>query len=150
MKLTQQIEEDLNSALKAGEAAKVSVLRMIKSSIHNQQIANGGSLSDEDVQKLLNKEAKQRQESITSFTSGGREDMADKETKELEIIKAYLPKQMNDDELKALVEQAITTTGASAPADMGKVMAEVAKQAAGQADMGQVSQMVKDRLSNPT
>lgn len=144
--MQEQIEKDLNNALKAGDSQVVSVLRLVRSSLANARIEKG-ELSDQDVVKVLQKEAKQRRDSIKSYEDGNRHDLATKEKAELEIIERYLPKQLSDEELEAIVDRAISETGASSPADIGKVMGVVAPKVAGQADGGRVAGLVRSKLS---
>ncbi len=147
MGLLAQIDEDLNQALRGGEVDKVSTLRMLKSALHNQQIAVQHELSDDEVVKVLQKEAKQRKEAIESFENGGRAEMAAKEKQELTIIEAYLPARLSEAELAQLVDATIIEVGASGVADMGKVMGALTPKIAGRADGSAAAQMVKDRLS---
>lgn len=144
--MQEKIEQDLNSALKSGDSLKVSVLRLVRGSLTNARIEKG-ELSDEDVARVLQKEAKQRRDSITSYEDAGRQDLADKEKAELEIIEDYLPKQLEDQELESMVDEAIAETGATGVADMGKVMGNVNSKVAGQADGGRVAALVRSKLS---
>lgn len=144
--MQDKIEQDLNSALKAGDSLTVSVLRLLRSGLTNARIEKG-ELSDEDVVKVLQKEAKQRRDSITSYEDGGRQDLADKEKAELEVIARYLPEQMEDAELERLVDEAIARTGATGTADMGKVMGDVNQKVAGRAEGARVAALVRSKLS---
>jgi len=146
MKLTEKIDGDLNSAMKAQEADKVRTLRTVKSSLHNAAIANKDELSDEQAVQILRQEAKKRKEAIELYKQGGREELASAESKELEIIDAYLPAAMDEAELGKIVDEAIHLSGATSPADMGKVMGVVMGKVKGQADGSHVSAMVKNRL----
>lgn len=144
--MQDKIEQDLNSALKAGDSLTVSVLRLMRSSLTNARIEKG-DLNDDDVVKVLQKEAKQRRDSIASYEDGGRQDLADKEKAELEIIDKYLPEQMEDAELERLIDEAIAQTGATGTADMGKVMGSVNQKVAGQAEGARVAAIVRSKLS---
>ena len=147
MSLQQQINNDFITAMKSKDESRLSVLRMLKSALQNYQIAQQKELSDDDVIKIIQKEIKQRKDSIESFTSGGRAELADKEKNELKILEKYIPQQLPNEELTKIVETAIIETGASAPADIGKVMGRVMPQVAGRTDGGAVSARVKELLS---
>lgn len=147
MALADQIDQDLTAALKAGQNERLSVLRLIKTALKYQQIQSGQELSDADVMKVLQREAKQRRDSIKQYTDGGREDLAQDEQRELAIIEQYLPQQMSQDELAKIVDRAVTETGASGPAQMGVVIGTVMKEVAGRADGAAVSALVKQRLT---
>lgn len=147
MALADQIDQDLTAALKAGQNERLSVLRLIKTALKYQQIQSGQELSDADVLKVLQREAKQRRDSIKQYTDGGREDLAQDEQRELAIIEQYLPQQMSQDELAKIVDRAVTETGASGPAQMGVVIGTVMKEVAGRADGAAVSALVKQRLT---
>lgn len=146
MALTSQIDQDLNDALKAGDQAKLSVLRMLKSNLQAAAKDKKADLTDDEVTKIIQKEVKQRKESVASFKEGGRAELADKEEAEAKLLGTYLPEQMDEAELEKLVETTIAETGASSMADMGKVMGALNRKLAGKADPSQVAQMVKQRL----
>lgn len=148
MSLQAQIEQDINQALKSGEQDKLSTLRLLKTAIKNQEIAQKADLSDAEVVKVIQKEAKQRRDSIDSYSQAGRSELADKEQAELAILEAYLPEQMSEEELTKLVEAAVTESGASSPADMGKVMQVLGPKIAGKADGGAVANLVRQKLSS--
>lgn len=147
MSLQQQINNDFIAAMKEKDEARVSVLRLLKSALHNQQITEQKELSDDNVIKVVQKEIKQRKDSIETFVSGDRAELADKEKKELEILEKYRPQQLSDEEMVKIVEAAIVETGATGLADIGKVMGRVMPQVAGRADGGTVSAKVKELLS---
>src|SRR5438309_11701951 len=118
-----QLKEELKQSMLAKDAIKTSTLRMLISALGYYEINKGGAgyeATDEDVLAVVQKEVKQRRDSIEQFEKGGRQDLVDKETKELEILQKYLPEQMGEDDIRKLVSEAITQTGASSPADMGK------------------------------
>lgn len=149
MKLKEKLQKDLVEAQKAKNVLKVSTLRMLTAAIKNFEIEKGGagfSASEEDVTSVIQKQVKQRKDSIESYKSGGRQELAEKESKELEILQDYLPEMLGEDEVEKLVELAIKETGASSPVDMGKVMGKLAT-LKGKADMGKVSTSVKQKLS---
>ena len=147
MRLQEQVNADMVTALKAGESHKVGVLRLLITAMKNEQIKLGAELTDEQALKVLATQAKQRKDSITAYEAAGRQDLVDNEAAELPIIEAYLPAQMGDDELEKLVQEAIDQVGATSPADMGKVMGAAMGKAQGQADGGRVSAMVKKLLA---
>jgi hypothetical protein len=141
--LYKQIETDMKSALKEGAAEKLSVLRMLISAVRMQEIdKNIKSLQEPDVLQILQRQIKQRRESIEQFTSGNRPDLAAKEERELEILKAYMPEQLGELEVEALVKAAITELGATTKTDMGKVMKAVMEKAMGKCDGKTINQFV--------
>lgn len=146
MSLQAQITGDLTTAMKARDQLRTSTLRLLVAALTNARIAKGQELSDEEVLAVCDKQAKQRRESIESFVHGKREDLAEKERLELAILAGYLPAQLSDAEIGALVDAVIAASGASSAADMGKVMGVLAGKVRGKADLGRVSQMVKERL----
>lgn len=149
--LRDDINNALKDAMKAGDARRVSTLRLVNSSIKNADIDARGQgkppLSDEDLLSLLQKMIKQRQESVELYDKGGRAELAAQEREEIAVISAYLPKQMSDDEVKAAITAAVTETGAAGMKDMGKVIAVLRAKYAGQMDFGKASGLVKAALS---
>jgi len=147
MKLAEQINQDFLTAYKNHDEAKSSLLRLLKSSLQNAEIAKKGELQDEEVIKLIQKEVKQRQDAIVEYKRGGRDDLANKDEAEITILKTYLPLELSEEELEKLVSEAITSTNAQSPADFGKVMAAVMPKIAGRATGDKVSTTVKKLLS---
>ena len=147
MSLKGQIQDDIKTAMKAGEKDRLKVLRLITAAIKQVEVDERKELGDEDVLGILTKMVKQRRDSITQYTDGGRQDLADIEQAEIEIIDDYLPEQLSADEIAEIIDEAIATTGAEGMRDMGKVMGIVKSKVQGRADMGQVSGQVKARLS---
>lgn len=150
MSLKQTIEDDLKTALLGGDKVLATTLRGIKAVILNVEIAENKrdqGLADEEVVNLLIKEAKKRQESADLYAQGGNVEKAAAEKLEKEVIEKYLPKQMDDEALKNLVDASVTETGASSMQDMGKVIALVKQRAGSAADGGRIASMVKERLS---
>jgi uncharacterized protein YqeY len=148
MSLKQQIISDMTAAMKAQDAARTSTLRMLKAAITNREKEGGGELTDEDVQKLLRSQVKQRRDSVEHFEKAGRQELADKEKAEIAIIDAYLPQAASQDEIDQAVVAAITETGASSMKDMGTVMkAAMAKLAGKNADGKLVSEAVRAKLA---
>ena len=132
--------------MKSGDKSRLGVIRLILSAIKQVEIDERIELDDSRVTAVLDKMAKQRRESIAQFDKAGRDDLSAIENAELEIIREYLPEALGDDEIDALVEQAIGATGAASVKDMGKVMGMLKPQLQGRADMSQVSQLIKSRL----
>lgn len=151
MSLKQQILDDLKAAMKAKEADKLNVLRSLKAKLLEKEISErkGGeaSLSNEQVVDALMKAAKQRKESIDQFEEGGRDDLAEKEKFELEIIEKYLPEMMDEDEIREEVKAQIDKMGATDMSDMGKVMGALMGRLKGKAEGAAISRIVKEELS---
>ena len=145
--IREKMEADLKEAMKAKNEIKVSTLRFLKASFVNAQIDKKGELSDEETIAIIKKQIKQRNESIEGFKKGNRPELADKETKELEILKSYLPEELSSEQLLAFVKEAIEETQAQGPKDMGKVMKVVMAKAKGRADGKVISEMVSKGLS---
>lgn len=143
MAKTDVIKAELNKALKARQADKVSTLRMLVAALHNSWIAKGQTLTDTDAEAVLGKEAKKRQEAIEMYKQANRPELVEKETKELELIQAYLPKQLSAAEIKQLVEK-IKQSGEVH--DFGEVMAKVMGEIKGRADGKLVAEIVKQEL----
>ena len=149
MSLKQQIISDMTAAMKAKDAARTSTLRMVKAAITNREKEGGGEISDEEVQKLLRSQVKQRRDSVEQFQKAGRQELVDKEQAEIVIIEAYLPQAAAQEEIDEAVAGAITETGAASMKDMGTVMkAAMAKLAGKNADGKAVSETVKARLGS--
>lgn len=148
MSLRERIETDLKTAMKARDTDTVGTLRMALAAIKTEAAAagSGGQVPDQRVEELLTKEVKQRVESAEAYEAGGRDDLAAKERREVEILRSYLPEQMSDDELAAVVDEAIAEAGATGPGDMGQVMGAVMPKVKGRADGKQVNAMVRERL----
>ncbi len=144
--IPQRLDAELKEALKARNELKLSVLRMLKASLKNKEIEKMGPLSNEEIISVLSSMAKQRRDSIEQFSAAGRLDLAEKETKELEIVRSYLPSQLSPEELDRIICSAIRESNASAPADIGKVMKIVAPLTKGTADGKAVNQRVKELL----
>ena len=148
MLLEDRIMNDYKEAMKAKDALKSSTLSFLRAQIMNVRIEKRkDKLDDNDVIAILKKLMKQRQDSIEGFKAGNRQDLVDKETKELAVLKAYLPEEMSPEEVKRIVEEAVAATGASSMKDMGKVMKEVLEKTGGRADNKLVSELVKAKLS---
>ncbi|GAC1416192.1 MAG: GatB/YqeY domain-containing protein [Actinomycetota bacterium] len=144
--LRDQIPQDLTKAMKERDAVRVSTLRMLITAMKNTQVERMHELSDDEIVEVMSKEAKRRRESIEAFTSANRTDLADKEAAELAVLEAYLPAGLTQDEIAALVDQAIAETGAVGPQQMGVVMKALMPKVKGRADGGVVSALVKSKL----
>jgi uncharacterized protein YqeY len=147
--IKQQIDQDLKNAMLAKEADKVSVLRGIKTAILYEEVAKGvrdTGLDDNAVTALLQKEAKKRQESADLYVKGGRQETADKELAEKKVIETYLPAQLSEDELKALINEAVAATSAEGAQAMGQVIGAVKAKAGAAADGATIARLVKERL----
>ncbi|MGK2857818.1 MAG: GatB/YqeY domain-containing protein [Thermoanaerobaculia bacterium] len=125
MSLTEQVRADMTAAMKAKEAEKLSTLRMLQSALKNEQIEKMHELSDAEASVVIRRAVKQRQDSIEQYEKAGRQELADKEKRELTILEAYLPKQMSDDALETIIKLIIVSTGAESKKDTGKVMKEI-------------------------
>ncbi len=146
MSLKGQITDDMKSAMKAGEKDRLKVVRLIMAAIKQVEVDQRIELDDAGVLSVLEKMVKQRRDSVEQFEKGGRDDLADIEKAEITVLKDYLPEQLSDDELDAMIDEAIAATGAESIRDMGKVMGQIKGKAAGRADMGAVGAKVKARL----
>jgi uncharacterized protein YqeY len=147
MSLKATISEDMKSAMKAGDKDRLKVVRLILAAIKQVEVDQRIELDDAAVLGVLEKMVKQRRDSVEQFRKGGREDLSNIELAEISVIEAYLPEQLSDAEIDALVDGTIAATGAQSIRDMGKVMAAIKLEAAGRADMGAVSARVKSRLA---
>ena len=146
MTLKAQISDDMKSAMKAGDKDRLKVVRLMLAAIQQVEIDQQSELDDAAVLTVLDKMVKQRRDSVSQFTDGGRQDLADIEIAEIGVLEAYLPEQLAESELDEIIEQAIRDSGAESIRDMGKVMGQIKARAAGQADMGAVGAKVKERL----
>ncbi|MEK7460804.1 MAG: GatB/YqeY domain-containing protein [Patescibacteria group bacterium] len=147
MSLTEQIEQDTVSAMKARNQEKLDALRLVRAALKNEQITLGHALSDEESHKVLARLIKQRHEAADHFRKAGRTESADKEEREANLIGSYLPTQLTNAELTQIVDEVITTIGATSAADFGKVMGQVMARTKGQADGNVVSELVRQRLT---
>lgn len=147
MSLKERITEDMKAAMRAGEKDRLGVIRMLQAAIKQREVDERIVLDDAAVLAVVEKMVKQRREAITQFEAGGRKDLAAKETWEIDLLKHYLPEPLSEAELTGLIDKAVNATGATSIKDMGKVMAAVKAEAAGRADMGAVSALIKQRLS---
>lgn len=144
-KLTERVRLELTESMKARDAARTSTLRMLQAAIKNEQIEKGHELSDEEAETVIRRAVKQRQDSIEQYTKGGRQELADKESAELQMLQAYLPQQMSDLETEKMVQDVIALVGAKSRADIAKVMKEIMATHKGRVD-GRKVQEIANRL----
>ena len=147
MPLKDKLQQDMKDALRGGDKRSLGVIRLILAAIKQREVDERIALDDAQVTSVLDKMAKQRRDSLEQYEKAGRDDLAEQETFELELLKAYLPAQLGEAEVDALIDDAIQTTGASSMKDMGKVMGQLKNKLQGRADMGAVSARIKARLS---
>jgi uncharacterized protein YqeY len=147
MSLKDRIQEDMKAAMRSGEKERLGTIRLIMAGIKQREVDERVMLDDTQVMSVLEKMGKQRRESITQFQAGARPDLVEKETSELKIISSYLPSQLSEAELEALISEAIAQAGATSVKDMGKVMNIIKTKASGRADMAVVGGRIKARLT---
>lgn len=147
MSLTSKIQADMRSAMKSKNADFVSTIRLLLAAIKQQEIDKREQLTDSDVLTIVERLVKQRRESIQIYTEAGRNDLASKESAELEILTTYLPKQLSDEEVESIIQETLSSLDAREPKDMGKVMAALKTQLSGKADLSRVSTRVRELLS---
>jgi uncharacterized protein len=145
--LKDRITEDMKNAMRSGHKDQLATIRLLLAAIKQREVDERIQLDDAQVLSVLEKMIKQRKESIAQFESGGRADLVAKEAAEITVLQAYMPAQLSDAELDALISEAIASTGASSIKDMGKVMGAVKSKAQGRADMGAVGARIKARLA---
>ena len=147
MSLTDRIQQDVKDAMRAKEKERLATIRLITAAIKQREVDERIELNDEQVLVVLDKMCKQRRESISQFEKAGRDDLIAQEVSELDIIKTYLPEQLGEDEIAAMIDTAMADTGASSIKDMGKVMGQLKPKLQGRADMGAVSALIKSKLA---
>ncbi len=146
MSLKDQLTEDMKTAMRAKDKARLGVIRLALAAIKQQEVDQRIELDETAVLAVLDKMVKQRRESIRQYTDAGRNDLAEQEQAEIEVIQTYLPQPLSEDEISTLVAEAISSTGAESVKDMGKVMGMIKPKAQGRADMGKVSALIKTKL----
>jgi uncharacterized protein len=146
MSLKERITDDMKAAMRAGEKERLGVIRMITSAIKQREVDERITLDDTQVLNVLEKMIKQRKESLVQFQAGNRQDLVEKEAAEITLLQGYLPSQLSDAEIDALIKDAIAATGAASIKDMGKVMAVIKGKAQGRADMAAVGAKIKAKL----
>ncbi len=147
MSLKQRLTDDMKAAMKAGEKERLGTIRLMNAAIKQKEVDERIEVDDTQVLAILEKMMKQRKDSVSQYEGAGREDLAVIERAEMAIIEQYLPAKLGEAEVLAVIDAVIAETGASGPADMGKVMGAVKPKLAGQADMGEVSKLIKQRLA---
>lgn len=147
MSLKDQLKDQQKLAMLARDKARLGTIRLLMAEIKQREVDSRIELNDEDILAVVTKMVKQRRDSISQFEAAGRQDLADKESAEIVVLQEFLPQQLTADEIAALIEQAITESGAAVMADMGKVMAVLKPKIQGRADVGAVSAQVKTRLA---
>ena len=147
MSLKNQITEDMKTAMRAKETARLGAVRLLLSAMKQREVDERIELTDADIISIIEKMLKQRRDSIAAYESAKRDDLADIEKFEVSVLQTYMPKQMSDAEISAIVDQVIADSGAQGAKDMGKVVGLVKPLVAGMADMGKVSGLIKARLS---
>ena len=146
MTLKERISEDMKTAMRSGEKDRLAVIRLLQAAIKQREVDERITLDDAQITAVLEKMIKQRKESIAAFEKGGRADLVAKENSEIVVLQPYLPEQLSEADLDALIAEAIASTGAASIKDMGKVMGVVKAKAAGKADMGAVGARIKAKL----
>ena len=147
MSLKDQLKDQQKLAMLARDKARLGAIRLLMAEIKQREVDTRVELNDEEILAVVTKMVKQRRDSISQFEAAGRQDLADKESAEIVVLQEFLPQQLTADEIAALIEQAITESGAAVMADMGKVMAVLKPKIQGRADVGAVSAQVKTRLA---
>jgi len=147
MSLKAQISEDMKNAMRAKDSARLGTIRLLQAAIKQREVDERVELDDGAVIAVIEKMLKQRRDSIAAYESANRNDLADVEKFEVSVLQTYLPQQLTEDEIKAVLEKVVTETGASGIKDMSKVMAAIKPLVAGRADMGKISGLIKARLA---
>lgn len=147
MTLIEQLSADMAASMKAGDAPRTGVIRLLRSSMGNEKIKLGHELSDDEALAVLKREAKQRRDSIEQYQAADRNDLVATEQSELELIQQYLPAAMGEDELTRVIDEVVAELGATSPAQMGAVIGAVMKRAGAAADGGDVARLVRSRLA---
>ena len=145
--IKERIREDMKAAMRAQDADRLSTIRLLLAAVKQREIDEKIEATDAQVTEVIAKMVKQRRDSIQQYRAGGREDLAQKEQAEIDVLSGYLPKQLSDEEIGAIIDEAIAQSGLSGMAAMGKVMGAVKAKVAGRADLGKVSALVKARLT---
>lgn len=146
MSLKAQISEDMKTAMRAKDSVRLGAIRLLQAAIKQREVDERIELDDSNVIAVIEKMLKQRRDSIAAYESANRHDLADVEKFEVTVLQTYLPQQLTEDEIKAILEKVVVDTGAAGIKDMGKVMAEIKPLVAGRADMGKISGLIKIRL----
>jgi uncharacterized protein YqeY len=145
--LKAQLQQDMKDSMRSGDKRRLGAVRLVLAAVKQREVDERIELDDAGVTAVLDKMAKQRRESIEQYQRAGRDDLVEQEQFELEVLKSYLPEQLDDAAIEAMIEEVLQTTGASSVKDMGKVMGQIKPRLQGRADMGAVSARIKARLS---
>lgn len=148
MNLNDRIMNDLKEAMKNKDSFKLGVIRMVKGAIQLEKINKKRDLNDEEVIDVISKQIKLRKDSINEFEKAGRNDLADTTKKEIEVLNEYMPEQLSSEEVNKIIDEAFAKVNPTSQKDMGLVMKEVTPKVKGKADMGEVSKIIKEKLSN--
>jgi len=148
MSLKQQISDDMKNAMRAKETARLGAIRLLLAAMKQREVDERIELTDADVVSIIEKMLKQRRDSISQYKTANRQDLVDVEEFEVSILQTYMPQQLSEAEIVSAIAEAIASTGAAGPQDMGKVMGVVKAKLAGRADMGKVSGLIKAQLTN--
>jgi uncharacterized protein YqeY len=146
--LKQRIQDDMKGAMKSGDKRTLGVIRLILAAVKQREVDERIELDDEQVLTVLDKMVKQRRDSITQYEQAGRDELAEQERFEIEVLQTYLPEALSDEEVASMVDEAIAAAGAESMRDMGKVMGQLKPKLQGRADMGAVSALVKQKLGS--
>jgi uncharacterized protein YqeY len=144
--LKGRIAEEMKDALKAGDKVRLGALRLLHASVKNREVELRREVDDEEFVEVVVREVKRRKEAAEAYEGAGRQDLLERELREEEVLKAYLPPQLSDEDVASLVDEAVRATGASGPGDLGKVMGYVMGKAKGRVDGGTVSRLVRQRI----
>lgn len=147
MSLKEKLTADMKTAMREKDSVRLNTIRMVRSALKNKEIEAGGELDDQGIIQVVSTLVKQRRESIAMYRENDRQDMADQEQAEIEVLQVYLPQQLSEEEVAAIVDAAIAETGASSVKDMGAVMKVVMAKTTGRADGKMVNQLVRSRLN---
>ncbi len=147
MSLEEKLVEEMKQAMKSNDKLRLSTIRMIRSGVKNKEIELRKKLEDEEIERVIQVMVRKGEESVEQFQTGGRTDLVEKEKKEIEILKSFLPQPLSQEEILKIIDQSIQETQASSPKDIGKVMKSVMPKIAGKADGKLINQLVKERLS---
>ncbi|UFJ43156.1 GatB/YqeY domain-containing protein [Brevibacillus humidisoli] len=147
MSLMERLNQDMKQAMRDKNTLKLSVIRMVKAAVKNEEIQKGDQLSDDDVLTILTRELKQRRDSLQEFEKAGREDLASKIREEIDVLTSYLPEQLSETEIRQLVRETIAAVGATSKKEMGKVMGAIMPKLKGRADGTLVQKVVADELT---
>jgi uncharacterized protein YqeY len=147
MSLKQQISDDMKAAMRAKDTARLGAIRLLLAAMKQREVDERIELSDADVVAIIEKMLKQRRDSISQYEAAGRQELADVEKFEVSVLQGYMPQQLSEAEINAAIAEAVASTGAAGPQDMGKVMGVLKPKLAGRADMGKVSALIKAQLA---